>query len=146
MVQKGFQKRVCNCIPVKASTRKPIQKLGSPVRVKASIVFFQFIMMAAWLPGSEAQNTASQPVTTTELAAWLTGGVSSSRLARLSQERGLANLPTHSELRQMESIGAGKDLMRVLSSGNVRSAAIGPAIPELLLRAASEAREERFHQ
>ena len=54
-----------------------------------------------------------KPVNTTQLAAWLAGGVSSARLARLVEERGLATLPTHNELRQLESAGAGKDLMSV---------------------------------
>jgi hypothetical protein len=44
-----------------------------------------------------------QPVNTTQLAAWLIGGVPSARLARLVAERGLATLPTQNELRQIES-------------------------------------------
>ena len=75
-----------------------------------------------------------QPVDTTQLAAWLIGGVPSARLARLVAERGLATLPTNNELRQIESAGANKDLLRVLSSGNAQSARVGPPIPEALSR------------
>jgi tetratricopeptide (TPR) repeat protein len=84
-------------------------------------------------------------VTTTQLAAWLTGGVSSTRLARLVSERGLATLPTENELRQLETVGAGKDLIRAARAGNAGSAKIGPAIPAGLLKAAAEARGQRFH-
>src|SRR5579859_5037091 len=114
---------------------------GSPVRIKVflSLLLFSFAATAA-------HSADTQPITTTQLAAWLTGGVSSTRLARLVAERGLATLPPHSELRQMEAAGAGKDLMRVLNSGNVQSAAIGAPIPEALLKAADEARQQHFHE
>src|SRR5260370_9758016 len=46
----------------------------------------------------------------------------------------------------MESAGADKTLMRVLSSGNAESAGIGAPIPEALLKAAAEARQQRFHE
>ena len=88
----------------------------------------------------------AQPVDSTQLVAWLIGGVPSSRLARLVTERGLATLPTKNELRQIESAGANQDLMTVLSSGNVQSAQVGPAIPAGLLKAAAEARQQRFHE
>ncbi len=83
---------------------------------------------------------------TTQLTAWLIGGVPSSRLARLVAERGLATLPTRNELRQIESAGANKGLLRVLSSGNAQSASVGPSIPEGLLKAAAEARQQHFHE
>lgn len=86
------------------------------------------------------------PVDTTQLAAWLIGGVPSSRLARLVAERGLATLPTNNELRQIEVAGANRDLLRVLSSGNARSARVGPPIPEALLKAAAEAGQQHFHE
>ena len=129
----------------KAASSKPIHPLGSPVRVKA----FAFLLLFS-LAGAVAQSahtqTETQPVNTTELAAWLTGGVSSSRLARLVTERGLATLPTRGELRQMESAGASKDLVRVLKSGNARSAMVGPAIPTDLLKASNEARQQHLHE
>jgi superkiller protein 3 len=104
------------------------------------------------------QSVAVQPVNTTQLAAWLIGGVPSTRLARLVAERGLATLPTNSELRQIESVaadgeangeangGANKDLLRVLSSGNAQSAKVGPAIPAALLKAASATHQQNFHE
>ena len=61
-------------------------------------------------------------------------------------ERGLANLPTRNELHQMESLGADKELMRVLSSGNVFLARIGPPVPDLLFKVAAEVRQQQFHQ
>ena len=82
--------------------------------------------------------SAEQPVNTTQLAAWLIGGVPSSRLASLVAARGLATLPTRKELRQMESAGANQDLMGVLKSGNAQSARVGPPVPDALLKKTKE--------
>jgi hypothetical protein len=49
--------------------------------------------------GGMAHASDRKALDTTQIAAWLIGGVPSSRLARLVTERGLATLPTHSELR-----------------------------------------------
>src|SRR5581483_12501785 len=38
------------------------------------------------------------------------------------------------------------DLMRVLGSGNVQSAQIGPQIPAALLRATADSRVQKFHE
>src|SRR5579859_6145936 len=148
MLQKGFPQGVCDLVPRKAATRKLIHRLGSPVKAKASLLLFCFVFVLApvFAHSSEGQIAASSPITTTQLAAWLTGGVSSSRLARLVKERGLATLPTQKELRDIESAGAGKDLLKVLASGNVESAKIGPAIPPALLKAAADARQQHFHE
>jgi tetratricopeptide (TPR) repeat protein len=116
------------------------------VRVKALLSFLVFIVAAGAAAQSADALPSKQPVGTTQLVAWLTGGVSSSRLASLVAEDGLASLPTRNELRQIESAGADKNLMRVLSSGNVESARIGAPIPEALLKAAAEARQQHFHE
>jgi tetratricopeptide (TPR) repeat protein len=96
--------------------------------------------------GSEVGSVDSSSVTTTQLAAWLIGGVSSRRLARLVEERGLATLPTHAELRQVEAAGAEKDLVRVLTSGNAQSANVGAPIIDALLKAAAEAHQQKYHE
>ena len=108
------------------------------MRIKASLLVSLFVLATVAAQSSERRDPQSRAVTTTQLAAWLTGGVSSSRLARLVSERGLATLPTRGEMKQLESAGAGKDLMKVVSSGNAFSAQIGPAIPAGLLKAASD--------
>ena len=46
----------------------------------------------------------------------------------------------------MESAGAEKNLMAVLSSGNVQSAAVGDPVPAALLKAAAEARQQHYHE
>ncbi len=122
---------------------KPILVLGSPVRVKPAF-FLLLLSLAAAAAAQNVENHSGnlplghrQPVNTTQLTAWLAGGVPGSRLARVVSERGLANLPTHNELHQLEGSGAGKELMRVVNSGNVQSAQIGPAIPASLLKAAA---------
>jgi tetratricopeptide (TPR) repeat protein len=150
------------------------QRVGSAVRVKNSIILLFFVASAfaerspnqhffdSRLPDvaptetssagiqSEAQSqqqfTELPAVTTTQLAAWLIGGVSSTRLAAIASGHKLANLPTQKELKQLEAAGAGKDLMKVVESGNVRSAQIGPAIPLDLLKAALEAHQQHFHE
>ena len=106
------------------------------MRVKVSLILVLSVLAVA-ATFSNAQTADSRAVNTTQLAAWLTGGVSSGRLASLVTERGVTNLPTRRELQQLESCGAGKDLTKVLSSGNVQSAQIGPAIPERLVKAAT---------
>jgi tetratricopeptide (TPR) repeat protein len=129
---------------------KPIHASGSPVRVKPLLVvlWFSLTVAVAALPADSQPGLTStfdgKALDTTQLVAWLMGGVSSSRLARLVAERGLATRPTNHELKQLESAGAGKDLMCVLSSGNARSAKVGTPIPASLLRAAAEARQQRF--
>src|SRR5579859_5150732 len=135
-------------IPSKAATSKPIHVLGSPVRVKAllSLLFLISLTAVAVAQYNETQPGALQPVDTTQLAAWLAGGVPSNRLARLVTERGLATLPTKNELRQMEAVGANKDLMRVLGSGNALSARIGAPVPAGLLKAAAEVRQQHFRE
>src|SRR5882724_5257682 len=113
----------------------------SPVRVKFVFLFLIFSAVACIASASEAE-----PVNSTQVTAWLVGGVSSSRLARLVKERGLATLPTRSELHAAASAGAEKDLMTVLSAGKVRSAAVGDPVPAALLKAAAEARQQHYHE
>ena len=116
------------------------------MRIKASLLLSLFILATVAAHSSESPDPQSGAVTTTQLAAWLTGGVSSSRLARLVGERGLATLPTQSEIKELESAGAGKDLIKVVSSGYAFSPQIGPAIPAGLLKAASDAKAQRLHE
>src|SRR5208282_5854980 len=122
---------------------------GSPVRFKVLLFLLSFGLLfsvaATAVPSSETQPSIAA-VSTTQLAAWLAGGVTSTRLARLVQERGLATLPTHSELRQIEAAGADRGLIHVLSSGNALSARVGDRIPEALLRAAAQTRQLHYHE
>ncbi len=119
--------------------------LGSPVRVKALVFLLLFSLTAAVVAQSaENRNTNPQPIDTTQLTAWLAGGVPSSRLVRMVAERGLATLPTRRELEQVESAGANQDLMKVLSSGNAQSARVGAPIPEALLKAIADARQQHL--
>ena len=113
-------------------------------RNKFRLYFFLFLFCAASV--SALASDAVHPVNTTQLTAWLVGGVSSTRLTRLVKERGLANLPTHAELRQLEGAGADQDLLKLLNSGNVQSAAIGPQIPQSLLKAAAEDHQQHYHE
>jgi len=145
-LQKGFPRVTAIAFPGEAALRKPIHELGSTVRIKASLALSLFVLATVAAHSSERPDPQSRAVTSTQLAAWLTGGVSSSRLARLVSERGLATLPTQAELKQLEVAGAGKDLMRIASSGNAFSAQIGPAIPAGLLKAASDLKAQRLHE
>src|ERR1700757_1736998 len=123
-----------------------MHKLGSTVRIKASLLLSMLVLAVVAAHSSESSDPQSRAVTTTQLTAWLAGGVSSGRLARLVGERGLVTLPTNSELKQLESAGAGKDLMKVVNSGKASSAEIGPAIPAGLLNAAAHVRAQHFHE
>src|SRR5215831_14832484 len=105
------------------------------MRAKASLLLLLVVSAV-----SAAQNPAPQGLTTTQIAAWLIGGVPSVRLARLVAECKLATLPSRSELSQLEGVGADKGLMQMLGSGNVLSAAIGDRIPAELVKASEAAR------
>src|ERR1700733_692303 len=150
MFSKGFLS-VHSQFLQKLPRAEPLHPLGSSVRVKA----FLFLLLLSLAAGTVAQTgdgqtisqaPDSQSLNTTQLAAWLIAGVPSTRLARLVGERGLANLPTNNELHQLRALGAGKDLIRVLSSGNVQSARIGRPIPPSLLKAADELSQQHFRE
>ena len=127
--------------PVKAATSKPNHGLGSSVRVRAALILLRFILAA-----TVAYSAENQPVSTTQLAAWLTAGVAQKRLAGLVEEHGLATLPTKAELRELEAIGAGKELIHALSSGKAESAQTGAPIPEALSKAAVAAHRKNWHE
>src|SRR4029077_12306585 len=114
MFKGAFRRRLRHCPSEKPQPASQFHNLGNPLRVKASLIFCLCIM------GSVAAQSADRTplvsaVTTSDLAAWLGGGVSSSRLACIVKERGLASLPTKRELRALESAGAGQELMKVVS-------------------------------
>ena len=100
-----------------------------------------------------AHSSDTQPVNSLQLFAWLTAGVPCNRLVRLMQERGMANSPGKEQIRQFESAGADKNLIRALKNfkvssagGASKSAEAASQIPKTLLQAAAEARAQRFHE
>jgi superkiller protein 3 len=102
-----------------------------------------------------AYSSESQPVNSNQLMAWLMAGVSSSRLDRIVQERGIAPLPGKEQIRQLRAAGADATLVRTLTktsrkpSSLSNSAAPGVAateIPAFLVQAAVDARAQRFHE
>jgi len=100
-----------------------------------------------------AQANESRPVNSAQLMAWLTAGVPSSRLVRLIQERGIANVPGKEQIRQLEAAGADANLARALTNGQPAAAADSPIsetalseIPPALVQAATAARAQRFHE
>jgi len=131
---------------LKAKLKEKLKaKLKEKLRINA-IPILLLSILAATSSVSEVFAVDSPAVDTTQLTAWLIGGVSSSRLARLVEERSLATLPTHTELRQLEAAGAEKDLMRAVTSGKVQSASVGAPISDALLKAAAEARQQKYHE
>jgi tetratricopeptide (TPR) repeat protein len=97
-----------------------------------------------------AYSSESQPVNTTELMAWLTAGVPTSRLARIVQERGIARIPGRQQIRQLEAAGADRTLVCTLSKANLKPSATvtisSSGIPAVLVQAAADARNQRFHE
>src|SRR5579872_3254651 len=99
MFPEGLRKTL-RPLSSRAATSKTIHVSGSPVRVKALFSFVLLLSLAGALaaesadaqPGiasdGHAADVRPQSVTTTQIAAWLTGGIPSSRLARLAAERG----------------------------------------------------------
>jgi tetratricopeptide (TPR) repeat protein len=111
--------------------------------------FATLIVLNAVLIGAAiaAASNELKPVSNTQLIAWLTGGISSGRLTRLVEERGIVRVPTKQELSQLQAAGAEEDLIRSL--GNSRAGAgdgAGLPIPATLLQAATAARQQRYHE
>ena len=75
------------------------------MRAKPSLSLLVFMLTVAATQSSQGQIREATPLTTTQVVAWLTGGVSSARLAQLVGARGLCTLPTQTELRQVEADG-----------------------------------------
>jgi tetratricopeptide (TPR) repeat protein len=105
--------------------------------------FFLFFLATVF----SVQATETKPVTLNELMAWLTAGVPESRLARIAEERGLTNSCDREQARQFEAAGADATLLRTISTSKSAggSATISP-IPPALLKAASDAKNLRFHE
>jgi tetratricopeptide (TPR) repeat protein len=115
-----------------------------------------FVCVVAALTAAHSGDT--QPVNTTQLMAWLIAGVSSNRLTRLVQQRGIS-AATAEELRQLQNAGADTDLIRTLSAMN-RTFSDEPGnkladksfasnqpheIRAELVQAAAEARQLHYH-
>lgn len=98
-----------------------------------------------------ASFSQSQPVSSTQLMAWLASGVPSSRLVRIMKERGVTALPNKQQIHQFEAAGADPTLLHELA--NLKTSARRPPdktssseIPAFLLQVAADARAQRFHQ
>lgn len=116
------------------------------------------IIVSLFGMGLTARAIDSQPVTPTQIAAWLTGGVSNARLVRIIQERGVAEFSGKEEIKQLEAAGADQNLIASLKKASSRSAVASSdltalqanpgttrnLISESLLKAAVDARAQRF--
>jgi tetratricopeptide (TPR) repeat protein len=106
-------------------------------------VFCLFFLLIALT----AHAVETKPVTTLELMAWLTAGVPSTRLARIAQERGLATSISKEQVREFESYGADSTLLHTITAQKpVRENAAPVPLPAALLKAATDARNRRFHE
>ncbi len=106
-----------------------------------------FIVVVLSLAASAAPNSSqTRSVDATHLVAWLIGGIPSSRLVCLVQERGVTSLPTKEQVRQLESAGADANLIRTLIGAKAPSTTASAApIPLALLAASTEARAQHYH-
>jgi tetratricopeptide (TPR) repeat protein len=119
------------------------------IRVKRKgLSVFLFLLGAALA----AYSSEGQPVNSVQLMAWLTAGVSSSRLIRIVHERGIASTPGKEQIHQLELAGADANLVRALENSrpstgaNSNSTTAAPDIPEVLVQAAIDAHRQRFHE
>jgi tetratricopeptide (TPR) repeat protein len=120
----------------------------SRVKRKGLSVFLLLLGVVLGRVDLAAQSSASQPVNSTQLMAWLTAGVPGNRLVRLAQERGIANLAGKETIHQLEAAGADASLVRVLKNSRLSAAANSSSseIPVALVQAATDARAQRFHE
>jgi tetratricopeptide (TPR) repeat protein len=109
------------------------------VKRKVLSVFSFLIGMAL-----AAHCVETQPVNLIQLMAWLTAGVPNNRLARIAEERGIANSCSKEQIRQFEAAGADSALIQVLAASH---SSTRPAIdiPASLLKAAAVAKAQDFH-
>jgi tetratricopeptide (TPR) repeat protein len=116
---------------------------GAGVSVKLGLLLSIFLLTTV----STLYAADFEPVDATTLAAWLTAGVSSARLTRLVQERGIAHVFTKEECLQLQSSGADNTFLRALRTAKP-ARAINPSkpIPSILLKAASAAHSRRYHE
>jgi hypothetical protein len=102
---------------------------------KGYFVFISLLCLAGVAP-----TQAVQPVTATQLMAWLAGGVPQARLRRIIQERGYQNAPTLRQIQEFQSAGADEKLIRALpASAHSATGAISTEIPASLLKTAVDA-------
>ncbi len=132
---------------VSARLREPSleteKRSGSPVRHKGLSLFLFFCLSVV----AAVDSSKSQPLDTTQLTAWLTGGISSTRLVQLIQERGLALAPTENEIHQLQAFGADEALVRTLAGVKpADSHSQRTSIPAALLQAAAGAHARRYHE
>src|SRR5437588_649526 len=114
-------------------TRHYQAKWSPESRVKhkgLSVFLFLLLGMLARATVNEAQ-----PITFTQLTAWLTAGVPCNRLVRLVKERGLATIPEKAQLRQLESAGADAKLIRAIAESKPAVSAPNSEIPAFLIHA-----------
>src|SRR5260370_18638563 len=95
---------------LRESSLETEKRSGSSVRHKGLAFLFCCLSVVAL-----ADSSQSQPVNTTQLTAWLTGGISSTRLVQLIHEPGPAVAPTKKELHQLQALRALPKLLRPLS-------------------------------
>jgi superkiller protein 3 len=111
---------------------------------------FLFLLGAALA----AYSSESQPVNSVQLMAWLTAGVSSSRLVLIVEERGIASVPSKVDIRELQAAGADVALVRRLTKAYLKPSTSARSsqgitsseIPAVLVQAAADAKAQRFHE
>jgi tetratricopeptide (TPR) repeat protein len=138
----GLKPRVQQGKPEFANQTSETRVRRVPVKRKCWLV----VLVSLAAAGSVRPSSAA-PVDATQIAAWLTGGISSARLARIVQSNGVAQTFTPEQLRQIEAAGAEKNLIQELTAQakSDTSSAAG-SIPDALLKATDAARQQRWHE
>ena len=105
----------------------------------ALIVSFVLVVLGQSL-GDAAH---ARPLDRTQLTAWIVGGISNSRLARLAAERGVSFVMTPADEKQLRTAGANPELLKALRTArhNNVSKALCPAA---LLKAAELAHAKKY--
>ena len=93
-----------------------------------------------------AHSSDIQPVSSTQLMAWLTSGVPGNRLVRIVQERGFAGVLSKDQIRQLEAAGADANLIRSLTGTKPAPDSAAAEISAPLLKAATDAHAQRYHE
>jgi hypothetical protein len=99
------------------------------------------------LAAVSAKPSLAAPVDATQIVAWLTGGISNARLARIVNNQGLAYTLTPEQLRQVESAGADQNLIHILAAQKQPATApTAQTIPTAVLKASAAARNQQWHE
>src|SRR6201987_855666 len=114
---------------------------GSSVK---RLPLFSITFLLAAIGSGTGQTSNPQPVSCTELTAWIVGGISTNRLTQLLSERGLAFPFTAASEKQLRTAGAEGPLLKALHTVRAVNAPDGKTCSAALTKAAESVSQKHY--